>query len=191
MWTRGKILICPTCVKIFSNLCKAKRSFQPNMHPYDSEIENRRVIKTGKYYCYNEYFVPPPTHRILPWKLYFTIFRENFPSEMKPGKCSAKKTNKNGQKSEKKGKEKKQKVDIEKAMSLSNKTSWNFSTFAPNFRSCSFAPGTDWSQNSFLIVFSLLILLAWKWPENSCTCLVFYFRQYIILTKISRIKCMV
>lgn len=43
MWTRGKILICPTYVKIFSNLCKAKRSFQPNVHPYDSEIENRRV----------------------------------------------------------------------------------------------------------------------------------------------------
>lgn len=43
---------------------------------------------------------------------------------MKPGKCSAKKkTNKKGQKSEKKGKEKKQKVDIEKAVSLSNKTS--------------------------------------------------------------------
>ena len=36
---------------------------------------------------------------------------------------SKKKTNKKGQKSEKKGKEKKQKVDIEKAVSLSNKTS--------------------------------------------------------------------
>ena len=55
-----------------------------------------------------------------------------------------KKTNKNGQKSEKK----KQKVNIEKAVSLSNKTSWNyFSTFPPNFRSCTFAPETGWSQN--------------------------------------------
>ena len=42
---------------------------------------------------------------------------------MKPGKCSAKKTNKNGKKKKKKGKEKKQKVDIEKTVSLSNKTS--------------------------------------------------------------------
>ena len=165
MLTQGKILICPACVKIFSNLCKSKRSFKPNVHPYDSEIENRRVRQEN---CYNEYFVPPPIHRILPWKLYFMIFRENFPSEMKPGKCSAKKNQQKRAKKWKKGKEKKQKVDIEKAVSLSNKTSWNyFSTFPPNFRSFSFAPGTDWSQNSFLIVFSLLILLAWKWPENS------------------------
>ena len=100
MWTRGKILFCPTCVKIFSNLCKAKRSFKPNVHPHDSEIENRRVRQEN---CYNKYFVPPPIHRILPWKLYFMIFRENFPSEMKPGKCSAKKNQQKWAKKWKKG----------------------------------------------------------------------------------------
>lgn len=43
---------------------------------------------------------------------------------MKPGKCSAKKKQtKRGKKVKKRGKEKKQKVDIEKAVSLSNKTS--------------------------------------------------------------------
>ena len=60
MWTRGKILICPTCVKIFSNLCKAKRSFKPNVHPYDSEIENRRVRQENIIVIMNISFHHPP-----------------------------------------------------------------------------------------------------------------------------------
>lgn len=168
MWTRGKILICPTCVKIFSNLCKAKRSFKPNVHPYDSEIENRRVRQENIIVIMNISFHHPP----IGYFLESYISRSSgkiFPLKWNLVNAQQKKTNKKGQKSEKK----KEKVNIEKAVSLSNKTSWNFSTFPPNFRSFSFAPGTDWSQNSFLIVFSLLILLAWKWPENSSTCLVF------------------
>ena len=48
---------------------------------------------------------------------YFMIFRETFPSEMKPGECSAKITNKKGRKVKKSGKEKKQNVKIEEAVS--------------------------------------------------------------------------
>lgn len=171
--TRQNFDLSHMCQNInFSNLCKAKRSFKANMHPYDSEIENRRVREENIIVIMNISFHHPP----IGYFLESYISRSSgkiFPLKWSLVNAQQKKTNKKGQKSEKKGKEKKQKVDIEKAVSLSNKTSWNFSTFPPNFRSCSFAPGTDWSQISFLIVFSLLILLAWKWPENSSTCLVF------------------
>ena len=167
--TRQNFDLSHMCQNInFSNLCKAKRSFKANMHPYDSEIENRRVREENIIVIMNISFHHPP----IGYFLESYISRSSgkiFPLKWSLVNAQQKKTNKKGQKSEKKGKEKKQKVDIEKAVSLSNKTSWNFSTFPPNFRSCSFAPGTDWSQISFLIVFSLLILLAWKWPENSST----------------------
>ena len=99
MLTQGKILICPACVKIFSTLCKAKRSFKPYPHQHDSEIQKQaRMTRKLLWWIFCS-----TTH---PWDTslkVFMIFRENFPSEMKPGKCSAKKkTNKKGQKSEKK-----------------------------------------------------------------------------------------
>ena len=146
MLTRGKILICPACVKIFSNLCKSKRSFKPNVHPYDSEIENRRVRQENIIVIMNISFHHPPIGYFLESHISWSSGKI-FPWNWSLVNAQQKKTNKNGQKSEKKGKEKKQKVDIEKAVSLSNKTSWNFSTFPPNFRSCIMAPGTGWSQN--------------------------------------------
>ena len=87
---------------------------------------------------------------------YFMIFRENVPSEMKPGKCSAKRLTKRGWKVKTSRKEKKQKLVKNRGASVSFKP--NILKFCPsppppNFRRCSLAPGTDWSQNSFLIVF--------------------------------------
>lgn len=132
------------------------------------KIENRRVTQENIIVIMNISFHHPSIGYFLQSYISWSSGKI-FPLKWSLVNVQQKKTNKNGQKSEKK----KQKVNIEKAVSLSNKTSWNFSTFPPNFRSFSFAPGTDWSHNSFLIVFSLLILLAWKWPENSSTCLVF------------------
>ena len=162
MWTRGKILICPTCVKIFCNLCKAKRSLNQTCIHMIQKIENRRVRQENIIVIMNISFHHPSIGYFLESYISWSSGKI-FPLKWSLVNVQQKKTNKNGQKSEKK----KQKVNIEKAVSLSNKTSWNFSTFPPNFRSCSFALGTDWSQNSFLIVFSLLILLAWKWPEKT------------------------
>ena len=145
--TRQNFDLSHMCQNInFSNLCKAKRSFKANMHPYDSEIENRRVREENIIVIMNISFHHPP----IGYFLESYISRSSgkiFPLKWSLVNAQRKKTNKKGQKSEKKGKEKKQKVDIEKAVSLSNKTSWNFSTFPPNVRSCSFAPGTGWSQN--------------------------------------------
>ena len=102
MWTRGKILICPTCVKIFSNLCKAKRSFKPNVHPYDSEIENRRVRQENIIVIMNILFHHPP----IGYFLESYISRSSgkiFPLKWSLVNAQQKKTNKKGQKSEKKG----------------------------------------------------------------------------------------
>ena len=168
----AKFWFVPHVSKYFVTCARQRDRLNQTCIHMIQKIENRRVRQENIIVIMNISFHHPP----IGYFLESYISRSS--GKISPLKWSLvnaqqKKTNKKGQKSEKKGKEKKQKVDIEKAVSLSNKTSWNFSTFPPNFRSCGFAPGTDWSQISFLIVFSLLILLAWKWPENSSTCLVF------------------
>ena len=102
MLTRGKILICPACVKIFSNLCKAKRSFKPNMHPYDSEIENRRVRQENIIVIMNISFHRPPIGYFLESHISWSSGKI-FPRKWSLVNAQQKKTNKNGQKKWKKG----------------------------------------------------------------------------------------
>lgn len=59
--TRQNFDLSHMCQNInFSNLCKAKRSFKANMHPYDSEIENRRVREENIIVIMNISFHHPP-----------------------------------------------------------------------------------------------------------------------------------
>ena len=101
--TRQNFDLSHMCQNInFSNLCKAKRSFKANMHPYDSEIENRRVREENIIVIMNISFHHPP----IGYFLESYISRSSgkiFPLKWSLVNAQQKKTNKKGQKSEKKG----------------------------------------------------------------------------------------